>query len=94
MKMHQKRPEGALKIFVYNPGALRRFCTAPIAASSLRWSPNKAQQATSVRKGKNMEEWINKRSEKYKEHDNKMLKRRKVRVEKHYSKTENIGCLL
>ena len=90
--MQQKRPEGALKIFVRNAGALRRFCTAPIAASSLLWLPNKAQQAISVRKGKNMEEWINKRSEKYREH--KMPKCRKVRVEKHYSKTENIGCLL
>lgn len=54
--MQQKRPNGALKIFPYNPGALRRFCKAPMAASSLLWLPNKAQQAISVRKGKNVEE--------------------------------------
>lgn len=41
--MQQKRPEGALKILVYNPGALRRFVQPLIAASSLLWLPNIAQ---------------------------------------------------
>lgn len=55
-QMQQKRPEGALKILVYNPGALRRFVQPLIAASSLLWLPNIAQQAIS---GRNERKWKN-----------------------------------